>query len=168
MKHVIFNLNRAEPLDHEALIQKMITEHESEGYRVIRLDKRIIPDAIALRDNKVIALEADTSKNGHNATVRKYEEDNQYDDAVFESSFWEINYTTNDSNYNGIIKRRPRFSSEHHARVLELRRSGATYKQIQEALIKEFGRPISFPAIYNWITGKSAPRNVTRVNITQE
>lgn len=161
MKHVKFNIDRLEPLDHEALLQKIIAEHESEGYRVIRLDKRMIPDAVAIKDGVVLALEADTSRNGHNATAKKYSNDHQYDDVVFETSFWEINYTTNDSSYTGVIERRPKFLEEHYLRALELRQEGMTYKEIKFTIEKEFDVSISPLTLHKWATGAYVPRYVT-------
>ena len=40
--------------EHEKMLQIAIKEMKLQGYRVIRLDRRIVPDAIAINEKEIV------------------------------------------------------------------------------------------------------------------
>jgi hypothetical protein len=129
-------------LEHEKMLVSGIEAMHNKGYRVIRLDKRKVPDAIAIKDGEVVAVEAETSVTGAWTTTRKYEKNREYD--------------------RQVILRKPLsdvfFSFEAYKRALELRKRGLTYVAIASEVEREFHRKPSMGAMHKWFAGKAEAR----------
>jgi len=129
-------------LGHEELLRQAIEKLKSEGFRVIRLDRRVVPDAIAIKDNEVVAVEASTSFPNIYLTKRKFEDGtSQYDAEI-------------------IVTRK---LSDHYHSIREynwarlFRDKGMSYTQIQKELEKEFKRHVPRSLICDWVKGKKKP-----------
>ena len=153
MKLVKFAIH--EHTDHETLLLKEMEKFESEGYRIIRLDNNITPDAIAIKDGIIVSIEVDTTKAGHNRSVKKYENDGQYDKVIFKTGLvGKIIQEGKDltpSRYRAVL------TKSHYNRVLELRREGMTYKQIKSLIKEECDTEISLPTIQKWASRDYVP-----------
>ena len=128
--------------EHEKILQEGIQALESKGYRVIRLDHRVVPDAIALKGKMVLAVEASTSISNIFLTKRKFNTGSQYDEEVivtrpFSERFHLIN------EYNFVIAEYGKHSS---------------YREIRHNFKQKFGKNISVSTIHDWIKGESRPR----------
>ncbi len=127
---------------HEELLLAGIKAMEDQGYRVVRMDRRVIPDAICIKDNQVVALEADTSPSNVWLSRRKYGNTRQYDEQ--------------------IIVTRP-FSTQFHKketydRVMELYLEGNSYREIKRKVMGEFDlKTLSVSTVYDWIKGRKRP-----------
>lgn len=126
---------------HEEILSKAIDVLAREGYKVIRLDSRAIPDAIAIdfENKKVIAVEADTSPSSIFLTRMKYEKDSQYDEGII------------------VTKTFPRSRSKPYyiyKLALELRSKGLSERKIAEEIFKREGVKVANSTIHYWISGR--------------
>jgi len=67
---------------HEERLCKAIDKYKNQGFRVIRLDKRTVPDAILIKDNLVFALEIDTESHyaAHQSSLGKHKNWDEFDE----------------------------------------------------------------------------------------
>jgi len=136
--------------EHEEILQSAINELRKQGFRIIRLDHRIVPDALAIKDKEVIAVESETTYTGIWLTRRKLE-DSQYDAE--------------------IIVTRPLnahlFNPEVYYEVLRLMREGKSYRETKRFVIEKFQlKSLSVATIHNWLKGKSKPVTLRNVFIS--
>jgi len=122
-------------MGHERILIELITEMEKKGYRIIRLDKRIVPDAVAIdfENKKVIALEASTNSTSVYITKMKYPIDfgRIYDDILIASPRRQGTRT-----YYPLALR---------LKAIELRECGMPYHRIKDKLgVKGYG------SVYRW------------------
>lgn len=127
--------------EHEELLLAGMEAMRKQGYRVIRLDKRIVPDAIAVKDDQVVALEAATNATTVWLSKQKIQPQTQYDETLV------ITKPYSDRYY-------PRGA---YQRALELRRMGYTYSHIRDVIFREFGKRPSFSTLHDWTTGTKKP-----------
>jgi len=127
---------------HEALLEAAMRELRRQGFRLIRLDRRAVPDAIAFKGQDVIAVEADTSPTSVWLTRRKFESgQSQYDAEIIVTKPFSDHYHS---------------WREYHA-AIDLRKEGLSYKAIQRTLKERFGRHVPLSLINGWIKGKTKP-----------
>jgi len=128
--------------EHEYMLQKAIDELKKQGYRIIRLDHRIIPDAIAIKQKEVIAVESETSMSGIWLTRRKFE-NSQYDAEI-------------------VITRPLKqcfHTPETYKEVLKLSKTGKSYREIQKLLKEKYKlKSLAISTIHSWIKGIKMPR----------
>lgn len=132
---------------HEELLVSAIQSLETQGYRVIRLDRRIVPDAIAIKNSEVIAIEADTSPTKVWLTKRKFEsEKSQYDAEIIVTKPYNSYYHTPKVYY----------------RVLELYNSGDySFREVKEKVMKEFElKTLAISTIHDWVKRRKIPPTV--------
>jgi len=135
--------------EHEKMLIKTIRILESEGFRVIRLDRRIIPDAIAIKGKKVTAIEVSTSQTSVSITKRKIS-GSQYDSELIVTRPYNQHY----------------HKPEVYFRVLELAKQNKySYRTIRAMVMKEFNlASLGITTIHEWIKGKKKP--LTLLNLT--
>lgn len=128
---------------HEEILLTLIEEIQKKGLRVIRLDKRIVPDAIAIdfRNKKVIGLEASTNSTSVCITKTKYP-------ANFEDDFDEVllAYPTKKGKYLS-------YPSTLKLKAIKMREKGLSIKRIQTELQVK-----SYASVWNWCHGKQLPK----------
>jgi Holliday junction resolvase len=130
--------------NHEQLLQCAINAMENQGYRVIRLDRREIPDAIAIGNNEIVAIEAETNPSGVWLLKKNFEKSHhQYDSEIVVA--------------NPLLRSRKSHSKEEYFRVLELRKGGCSYTEIQTHFQFEFNKHLCRSLIHKWVRGKSKP-----------
>jgi len=123
-------------IEHERILADTIAVLRAHGYRVIRLDKNVYPDAVALQGDKTIAVEADAGRG-----------------------------TTNRDAFEGfdqtLIVQKPlnkRYHTvEEYKAALRMRKSGLTYDKIANELSLKFKRKFSRNIVHCWCKGKAKP-----------
>jgi len=133
---------------HEDLLIAGIKTLREQGFRVIRLDRRRIPDAIAIYGNKVVAVEADTNPTKVWLTKKKFEAGSQYDEEIIITKPYEQHYHTSKTYY----------------RVLELYKKGdMSLREIVKTVKQEFGlKTLSVSIVHDWVTGRKIPPTVRK------
>jgi len=128
---------------HEKLLRAGIKAMEDQGFRVIRLDRRIIPDAIAVKEKEIIALEADTNPTNIWLTKRRFDKGSQYDAEIIITKPYSSQY----------------HKAETYYRVLELHQEGKySYREIRRKVMQELQlKSLSVSIIYDWIKGRKKP-----------
>jgi len=120
---------------HEELLIEAIEVLREKGIRVIRLDTRFLPDAFAIIDDRVVAIEVETDGSP------KYSRYSQFDE---------------------IITISPHTSLDHSVRVktyllsIRLRKEGKSYREIKSYL-KDMGMHVGISTLHDWFRGKSRP-----------
>jgi len=134
---------------HEKMLQVAIEKLRESGYRVIRLDRRRTPDAIAVDFNnkKIIAVEASTSAVNYHFVRKRIK--GQFDEDIIITNQYSDRY----------------YSREAYLIALQLRIEGKAYKEIQDIIEKKFGKRPSKSTLFDWTTGKKAPPEVPRKHI---
>lgn len=127
--------------EHSESLQRAIEALTEQGFRVIKFDK-IVPDAIALRNNEITAIEIQTSGANKLLTAPTCYED--FDHTIVVAKEHHNRYH-NETEFN---------------RALQLRRQGLTYTEIAHKLESEFNRHFSRDIIHCWVKGKSKPLDV--------
>jgi hypothetical protein len=125
-------------IEHEKVLAGAISALKEHGFRVIRLDKRVYPDAIASKGSTLIAVEAETG-----SVSGKGRPFTDFDATV-------------------IVQRKvaPKYHTMTEYRAaLALRNQGLTYTQIVRELTTRFKRPFSRNIIFWWCKGKGRPPN---------
>lgn len=120
--------------EHEKTLLLLMDEMFKKGYKVIRLDKRIIPDAIAIdfENKKVISLEATTSNIQVYFTRGKYPNEDQYDEVLI---------------CKPITKgKRIYYPKSYRIKALELYKQGMSMLEIQRKLNVK-----GYATIHRWI-----------------
>lgn len=134
---------------HEEILSGAIKIFREQGLRVIRLDKRTVPNAIVVDfDNKKIdALEASTNIVNIYLTRMKYERSQkQFDEEIIATPYPK--------------KRKRGKSIEAYFLALKLRKQGFTERGIQKEIHKKLGEHCSSGIIHYWVTGKCRPYSV--------
>jgi len=125
---------------HEKLLIEAIEVLRDKGIRVIRLDKRTIPDAFIIMNNKVIAIEIETDGSP------KYSRNSEFDEII------------------SITPRRENegVRSQAYLTAIRLRKEGKTYHQIKKYL-SDIGVHVGISTLHDWIRGKSIPSEIYRI-----
>jgi len=128
--------------EHEKLLIAAIKRLENEGFRVIRLDHRIIPDAIAIKENHVVAVEASIGTTNVYLVKRKLK-DSEYDEEIIITRPYDQHY----------------HDAKVYYRVLKLfKEHKYSYREIREIVIKEFNlKSLSCSTVHDWIKGLKKP-----------
>jgi len=128
---------------HEQLLRAGIKAMREQGFRVIRLDRRIIPDAIAIKEKEIIALEANTTPTTIWLSKRRFEKGSQYDAEIVITKPYSSQY----------------HKAETYYRVLELyRKRGYSYREIRRKVMEELQlKSLSISTICDWIKGRKKP-----------
>jgi len=130
---------------HEELLAKGIEALKESGLRVIRLDRRTIPDAIAVdfQSKKIMAVETETSASSIWLTRRSYERHpKQFDEEIVITKPFD----------------RTHFKSRKaYELCLELKAKNYSERQIQREVKERLNEHVSSGQIHNWIAGRSKP-----------
>jgi len=130
---------------HEEMLVKSIDALKRSGLRVVRIDKRKHPDAIAIdfQTKTVIAVEVETNPTGIYLTRRAYMgvPTNEYEE--------EIIVTTRIPNAK---------SMEAYEMCRALRQDGRTVRGIRGMIKYRLGEDVSIGTIHKWINGSRKPR----------
>jgi len=126
-------------MTHEEMLQLTIDKLSEAGLRVIRLDTRNIPDAFTVVNNKVIAIEIESDGSP------KYSRNSEFDEVITISP-------------QKLYKKD--HSPELYLYVLQLRKSGKSYKKIQSTVKSEKNIHLGTGTIHNWCRGKQIPRTI--------
>ncbi len=127
--------------EHERMLQSAINELIKQGFRVIRLDHRVIPDAIAVKNKEIIAVESETSGTGIWLSRRKLE-DSQYDAEIIITRPLEAHY----------------FEPEVYHEVIRLVKEGNSYRETKRLVTEKFKlKSLSLSTVNKWVKGKSKP-----------
>lgn len=88
-------MTRTGSIQHETEVKKTIKKYQSEGYRAIDL-QGLSPDIIAVKDNRIFAIEVIGRKKGHTMkqSIRwKKDQYSMFDDVLIERFVYErLNY----------------------------------------------------------------------------
>ena len=122
---------------HEEILVKALNIMREEGIRVIRLDCSTIPDAFAMIDGKVIAIEVETDGSP------KYSRHSQFDEVV--------TLTPGVENEDVRIKA--------YLTSIRLRKEGKTLNVIKTYL-SDIGVHVGISTLHDWFRGKSLPRGI--------
>lgn len=130
---------------HEKILQVAIEKLRESGYRVIRLDKRRRPDAIAVdfKNKKIIAVEASTNAVNYHFVRKRVR--GQFDEDIIITDQYSNRY----------------YSREAYLLALQLRKEGKIYNEIRDAIEEKFGKRPSNSTIHDWTTGRKAPPEVS-------
>ena len=122
---------------HEKILCEALEIMMEKGIRVIRLDTRIIPDAFAVIDGKVIAIEVETDNSP------KYSRHSQFDEV--------ITLTPQIENEDARVKA--------YLTSIRLRKEGKTLHYIKDYL-RDIGIHVGISTLHDWLRGKSLPPNI--------
>lgn len=118
---------------------------KKEGFRIIRLDRRMVPDAIAIKKDSVVAVEVDTNPTNIWLTRRKFKGGSQYDEEIIVTRPYNDHYHTPETYYE----------------ALRLRKSGNSYREIRDNLVKKFNlEHLAVSTIVDWVKGRKRPLGV--------
>ena len=132
-------------IKHEQMLQAAIKNMQQQGFRVIRLDKRKVPDAIAFKETEVLAIEADTNPTSVWLTRRAFENGtSQYDAEVIVTKPYSNHYHT----------------KEEYFFALSLRKEGKSYQEMSRLLEEKFGRKFCLSLLYSWCSFKKKPLHI--------
>lgn len=123
---------------HEDVLLRTLEKYKNQGFKVIRLDKRAIPDAILFKDDLVFALEVETGsyEDSHKSSFHRTKDWSDFDEV------W-------------IVIKKPRgHTIEEYEEALELYKNGSNAFKISKRM------NIPYSIIYNWIHGRSRPITV--------
>lgn len=126
---------------HEELLTNAIKELQKQGFRVIRLDRRIIPDAVAIKGEEVVAIEADTSPVSVWMTTRKLENGSQYDSEIIVTNPYSERY----------------YTREQYSEAMKLRGEGRSYREISRLLREKHGRRFPISLVHDWAKHRKKP-----------
>lgn len=132
---------------HEEILTKAIEILRKQGLKVIRLDCRTTPDAIAIDfENKTVdVVEASTSPSNIYLTKMKYERyPKQFNNEIIVTSF----------------KPRKCKSAKAYFLALELKKKGFTERKIRAEIKKRLGEKVSNGTIHYWVSGQTRPYSV--------
>ena len=125
---------------HEDILVEALDILSKKGIRVIRLDTRELPDAFAVVDNKVLAIEVQTDGSP------KYSKESQFDEI--------ISLTPQIKTYDARIKA--------YLLAIRLRKEGKSYRQIKKYL-HDCGVHVGLSTLHGWFRGLSLPPGITLV-----
>jgi len=127
--------------EHDIMLRMAIKKLKASGFRVIRLDRRNIPDAIAINSSKIYAVEVYTRcANVHLA--KRILKDSQYDEEIIVTKKYDEHY----------------HKPEVYYKVLALRKKNESYRAIRRKVMREFNlNHLSISTIVDWVKGKKKP-----------
>jgi Holliday junction resolvase len=128
---------------HEEILVEALDILREKGIQVIRLDCRAIPDAFAVVDGKVIAIEVETDGSP------KYSRHSQFDEVITLTS--------------GLKNNEARVRA--YLIAIRLRKEGKTLRTIKNYL-KDVGVHVGISTLHDWFRGKSLPRGLKITNVT--
>jgi len=134
--------------EHDKILEEVLAEFRSRGYKVIHLNRKPIFDAIAVKDNHTIGIEVTSSKLKDKIYRRKLK-------------YKQFGFETDDliiigKNLPSVFK----IPAEVYYFVLEMVKKGYKYNAIIEEVRKKFSVKISPAAISLWVSGKTKPLSV--------
>jgi Holliday junction resolvase len=141
---------------HNEILEDIITEFRSKGFRVIHLNKKPIPDAIAIKDDKTVGIEVTAS----NLDTKIYSKKLKYTKFGFETD----DLTIIAKSLSSVSKIPP----EAYYYALELRKKDYGLDNIQKELESRFKVKISKPAISRWCKGDVKPLSVRNLERNQQ
>jgi len=125
---------------HEKILEYYISHFRDKGFKVIRLDKRGVPDAILVNDaGEVSALLIETEV---------------FSDKISEVKRGKKNYSQFDKEIWIIPKSKKGHDPEDYYRVLNLAKQGMNKFRISQLT------GYSYALVYDWVMGKSKPTSV--------
>lgn len=122
---------------HEELLIETIDILREKGIRVIRLDKREIPDAFAIIGDRIVSIEVETDGSP------KYSRNSQFDEVISICP-------PRDTDHGRI---------EAYLCAVRLRKEGKTLQQIKD-YIEGLGVHVGLSTLHDWFRGKSLPRGL--------
>ena len=125
---------------HEAILVEALDVLSKKGIRVIRLDCRTIPDAFAIVDNKVLAIEVQTDYSP------KYSRHSQFDEVITLTPMME--------NEGARVKA--------YLTAIRLRKEGKTYHFIKNYL-RDIGVHVGVSTLHDWFRGKTLPKGMKMI-----
>ena len=127
--------------EHEKMLQIAIKEMKLQGYRVIRLDRRIVPDAIAINEKEIVAIESDTTFTGV-AFARRRLENSQYDAEIVVTKPLDQYY----------------FEPDIYKEVIKLMNEGHSFRETRKIAMEKFHlKSLSIATIHNWLKDRCRP-----------
>ena len=130
---------------HEEILRAAINALQGQGFRVIRLDRRKVPDAIAIKSDEVLAVEASTNPTNIWLTRRAFEKGtSQYDAELIATKPYSKHFHTR----------------EEYLLALELRKQGMSYIAMSRVLQEKFGRGFCLSLLHSWCSGAKRPLGV--------
>jgi len=134
---------------HEEMLLIAIKALEEAGHRVIRLDRRRTPDAIAINfdSKRVIAVESSTSAGNYHYVRKRL--DGQYDEDIIITNQYSDRY----------------YPREAYFLAIKLRKEGKTYNAIRNQIKKKFGKKPALSTLHDWVTGEKAPPEVSKRHV---
>ena len=120
---------------HERLLQKYMKKYRDDGARVIRLDRRGVPDAIVIKDGKISALLIDTSTLNQVAGIIKHKK------AMGQTI---RNYSEYDEKIQVLPKFRKAHNIETYNSAIKLFKEGTTTYRISKTL------NVPHTTVYEW------------------
>jgi len=127
---------------HERLLTKVIDAIKEEGYTVVRLDKREIPDAFYIENGKPVAIEIETD------ISKPFSRLSEFDKVLLVNKELAKTY----------------HSGQTYKTVLELRKENKSYREIQTEMQNVHGIHIPISLIHSWIKGTKLPKYITVIN----
>ena len=124
--------------EHENILRKVIEVVRKEGYTVVRLDHRNIPDAFYIEDGKPIAIEVETDQSKPYARCPEFE------------GILLVKGRTNKHDHKGWV----------YEKVFELRKHGKSMRAIKKEIMEKYNIKLSLATIHDWLRGKTIPRTI--------
>jgi hypothetical protein len=138
-------------MKHDEILEEVLAEFKSRGYKVIHLNRKPIPDAIAIKNNKTAMIEV----TGSDLKTKIYSKKLKYKQYGFE---------TDDLVLIGKgVPNQYKIPAEAYYYALELRKKGWTYSTISEELEKRFKCKISTASICLWVKGTNKPLSIRNI-----
>jgi len=133
---------------HNDLLDEIVSEFRSKGYRVIVLGRKPILDAIAIKDDSIVGIECTSSILDSKLYTKKL----KYQKYGFETD--DLIIIAN--NIPSIFK----VPAEAYYYAIELRKKGYKYKDVSKQLLEKFQTSVSASMICHWSRGYSKPLSV--------
>ena len=140
-----YEVKEMSSVTHEEILQTAINTIKKQGFRVIRLDRRKVPDAIAIKNDEVVAIEANTNPTNVWLTRRAYEiGTSQYDAELIATKPYSKHY----------------HAHEEYLLALELRKQGMSYPNMSRVLQEKYGRGFCLSLLHDWCNGNARPLGI--------
>lgn len=139
--------------EHEKALIKVMELLELAGWRVVRLDKRTIPDLIAVSNKKIVAIEVET------ALTSVYVKETNYKGSPFYDEVYIVKPSIKKRLGSSIY-----FTQDEYDEAVKLRKEGKTLTQIRELMGKKFGRKPSMGTLHKWFSGEIDEERIERVS----
>lgn len=136
---------------HEEALLKVMESLKLAGWKVIRLDRRNIPDLIAISNKGIVAIEIESCLKNMYYCKAKYEGSPYYDQIFIVKPMKKRD-----------LKSCVFFSQEEYNRAIELRKEGKSLTKIQEIMMREFNRKPAMGTLHKWFTGDIETSRIDR------